>query len=116
MDDAKRQKLMIGVLALAIIGAGGSYWFFIRDSGPSTKVSQTAPKERKKRERDTTADKTPKREGNRKVGQDPAADEERDEARGNRARKPAAPVEHKGNTKREQGPAKKKEKKNSPAV
>lgn len=116
MDDAKRQKVMIGVLALLVIGAGG-YWFLGRDSGAAPKMSQSAPKERKKRDRDTTeAEKAPKKEGNRKVAQEPAEEEERDEARGNRAKKPADAPEHKGNTKRDAGPAKKKEKKNMPAV
>lgn len=115
MDDAKRQKIMIGVLALLAIGAGG-YWFLLRDSGPSQTVTQSAPTERKKRERDATADKTPAREGNRKAAREASEEGERDEERGNRARKPAENTEQKGNTKREQGPAKKKEKKNMPAV
>lgn len=38
MDQQKKQKIMIAVLAVLIVGAGSTYWFGFRDSG--TQASQ----------------------------------------------------------------------------
>ena len=53
MDDQKKQKVLIAVVAVLALGAGG-YWFVGRDSGGSeqatVQISQSGRKERAERE------------------------------------------------------------------
>lgn len=61
MSDEKRQKVMIGVLAVLVLGAGG-YWFVLRDSGAGDRASDVnTGVERKKREKKGDSNKTTKR-------------------------------------------------------
>ena len=49
MDDKKKQMLLFGVLGVLVLGAG-SYFLFLRDTGP-TKKHDTTQREARARER-----------------------------------------------------------------
>ena len=58
MDEQKRQKVLIAVLAAFALGAGG-YYFFVREpASNNAQAKQTGPVQR--RERATTADSGPR--------------------------------------------------------
>ncbi len=50
MDEQKKQKALLALLAVLVLGAGGSYWFFIRDSDADVRRTvRSGPTERRKR-------------------------------------------------------------------
>lgn len=54
MDEQKKQKVLIGVVAVLALGAG-SYWYVGRDSGgESATVVKTGATKRKERTKDVT--------------------------------------------------------------
>jgi hypothetical protein len=58
----QKQKTLLGVLGVLILGMGSTWWFVFRDTGP--KIDQTAgtqTKEKKKREVAASTDKKGKR-------------------------------------------------------
>ncbi len=67
MDEQKKQKVLLALVAVLVLGAGGSYWFFIRDSGADVKsVARSGPTQR--RQRATSV--TPKRKRKNRVRKD----------------------------------------------
>ena len=61
MDEQKKQKVMIAVLAVVVLGAG-AYFFAFRDSGASgAKASNTGPVTRRVRESSQTEEKSARR-------------------------------------------------------
>lgn len=56
MDSQKKQKVILALVAVLVLGAGSSFWFFGRDSSSAaSKTGNTGPAVR--RVRDTTDDK-----------------------------------------------------------
>lgn len=62
MTDDKKQKVLLAVLGVLVLGAGSVYWFVIRDanSGGNAAAAQ-GPTEKRKRVRDTDKTKKTKR-------------------------------------------------------
>jgi len=54
--DDKRQKVLLGVLAVAAIAAGG-YFFILRDTGPKVQKQTAAPLVKKERKVSTNNEK-----------------------------------------------------------
>ena len=53
--DEKKQKILLAVLAVLILGMGGTYWFVIRDPGPKRQAAVDQGKTvREKRQRSGT--------------------------------------------------------------
>ncbi len=50
MDQQKKQKVILALVAVLVLGAGTSFWFFGRESdGATQKVGSTGPVERRER-------------------------------------------------------------------
>lgn len=113
MDNAKKQKIMIAVLAVCLLGAGGVWYMNSDSSGP---VAKSAPTAATKISRKDGAEepKAVKKHSSREE----ASPEQEDAATGpvkkTRAKDDSASGPAK--TSRDKTPAKKKDKKNLPAV
>jgi len=59
MDQEKKQKVMIGVLAVAILGAGTFYWINSKPSTNKTVQTNAGPVKRRKRKEAPKASKAP---------------------------------------------------------
>lgn len=58
MDEQKKQKVLLALVAVLVLGAGGSYWFFVRDSGSDVKsVARSGPTERRQRATQATTER-----------------------------------------------------------
>ncbi len=50
MDDQKKQKVILALVAVLVLGAGTSFWYFGRDSGSSAqKAGESGPAVRRER-------------------------------------------------------------------
>ncbi len=67
MADNKRQTVMLGVLGVLVLGAGSTYWFVLRDTGPQTMKLKEGPSstEKKKRRSSEDDDKSKKKKKTR---------------------------------------------------
>lgn len=66
MDEQKKQKILIGVLAVAILGAGG-FWYMGRDASSNNQANVTAaPTKRRVREKKESTTKRTRRKRERK--------------------------------------------------
>lgn len=61
MDAQKKQKLIIGVLAVAVLGAGTFYWVNSKSGASKSAQANTGPIQRRKRKEPATVDKGPTR-------------------------------------------------------
>jgi len=59
MDEQKKQKVMIGVLAVAILGTGTFYWINSKPSTNKTVQNNAGPVKRRKRKEAPKASKAP---------------------------------------------------------
>ena len=60
--DEKKQKILLGVLVVLILGMGGTYWFVIRDTGPKRQaVIDRGEVVKEKRQRGGTEEEKAKR-------------------------------------------------------
>lgn len=101
MNKEKKQKVLLGVLVVLLLGAG-SIWYFVRDTGPIEQEGTGGSSERKRRVRSTT-----KEERSVRKTRESLAPEERQAERTKRER---ATRERKERTRRS-GPRKAKKKK-----
>ena len=50
MDEQKKQKVLLALTAVLVLGAGASYWLLARDSGADVKrVARSGPTERRQK-------------------------------------------------------------------
>ena len=104
MDAQKKQKVMIGVLATVVLGAGTSF-FFLRDSSASgDKAANTGPVTRRVRESSETEGKSTRRVRTTKRRADkpkaPVVRRQRDEAESNTATRRRTTRDNKRKTKK----------------
>ena len=63
MTSDQKQKTLLGVLGVLILGMGSTWWFVFRDTGPKTDQTGTTQTKEKKRRRVTgTTEKKEKRQ------------------------------------------------------
>lgn len=75
MDEAKKQKVMLAIIAVCVLGAGGA-WFVFRDSG-SEQTAATTRSSGQRKQRRVTATNDKKKRRTREVRQDSSGKKER---------------------------------------
>ena len=100
MEMDKKQKTMLGVLALLVIGAGGAWYVFNSGgSGSNVEVDRGASQKKERKTRDTTKDKNVKKE-RKKTGRKKAEIRERDKFERKKVKKKTRRSKRKGQEKK----------------